>query len=412
MNLYQLFLGFGSLQGGIMAVLLLVSPSGAKLANRFMAALLFAMSFRLLQQLLVSAANFSAFEWWTLLIANLPFCWGPLLYLYAVALTRNSIRWTHSLHFVPYFLLCLGSTEHYFYDPKQQQLLIDYLWTFRGDAQLELQVGEFLSPFWRLWLKYRLNAHLFIFHWASYCYLVYRITKQHERLLKGHFSSLESMNLKWLRTLSLIGLVYLLVMLIFNRIPRLISDQEIATQGYPFLLLVLLIYAMAIAAMYQPSLVQRVLAAKASRDALIPPVIREPDDDDSENAERTEEKYQRSKISQKDAEHFKHRLMHIMEEKELYLDSELTLAELANESGLSTHQVSQVLNGQLGQNFFTFVNSYRVERAKSCLLAEDMSHLAIVDIAMEVGFKSKSSFYDAFKRSMDMTPTQYRKQAG
>lgn len=393
-----------------MAVLLLVSPSGAKLANRFMAALLFAMSLRLLQQLLVSAANLSELHWWTLLIANLPFCWGPMLYLYASTLSRNTVGWFQVVHFLPYILLCLGSSEYYFYEAQQQQLLVDYLWYYRGELGVEQQVGAFLSPFWQLWFKYRLNAHLFIFHFAFYCYLVFQQTKQHELLLKGHFSSLETMNLQWLRTLSLIGMVYLAVMLIFNRIPRLIFEQEIATQGYPYLMLVVLIYAMAIAAMYQPSLVQRVLAAKATRDALNPALLSdaEPAEKDTEPKEK---KYQRSKISQKDAEQFKHRLMHVMEDKELYLYSELTLAELANEAGLSTHQVSQVLNGQLGQNFFTFVNSYRVERAKSCLVDKEMSHLAIVDIAMEVGFKSKSSFYDAFKRSMDLTPSQYRKQA-
>ncbi|WP_299770510.1 helix-turn-helix transcriptional regulator [uncultured Pseudoteredinibacter sp.] len=409
MNIYHLFLGFGALQGGIMAVLLLVSPSGAKLANRFMAALLFAMGLRLLQQLQVSADYLNDLHWWTLLIANLPFCWGPLLFLYSAALTGNNLSKSHGLHFLPYLLLCVASVEYYFYEPQQQQLLVDYLWYFRGELEMEGRVSEFLSPFWQLWFKYRLNAHLFIFHFGFYCYLVFQQTRQHEQLMQGHFSSLESMNLKWLRTLSLVGMVYLIVMLSFNRLPRLIFESDIATQGYPFLFLVLLIYAMAISAMYQPSLVQRVLAARASRQALLPTPAQVLAAEDSTSA-NTEPKYQRSKISQQDAEQFKHRLMHVMEEKELYLDSELTLAELAKEADLSAHQVSQVLNGQLGQNFFTFVNSYRVEKAKSCLQDSSLSHLAIVDIAMEVGFKSKSSFYDAFKRSMDMTPSQYRKQ--
>lgn len=394
-----------------MAVLLLVSPSGAKLANRFMAALLFAISLRLMQQLLVSASNLSELHWWSLFIANLPFCWGPLLYLYASTLSRNTLAVGQYFHFSPYVLLCLSSSVYYFYDPYQQQLLADYLWYYRGETAVEQQVAEFLPPAWQLWFKYRLSAHLFILHFAFYCFLVYRKTQQHEHLLKGHYSSLESMNLKWLRGLSLVGLTYLLVMLTFNRVPRFILGQNIDTQGYPFVLMVVLIYAMAIAAMYQPSLVQRVLAAKASREAL-PPVVNKEDSDKTKQPANGSGsgKYQRSKISQKDAEHFKHRLMHVIEEKELYLDSELTLAELANEADLSTHQVSQVLNGQLEQNFFTFVNSYRVERAKVCLLADDMSHLAIVDIAMEVGFKSKSSFYDAFKKSIGMTPNQYRKQ--
>lgn len=62
MNIYHLFLGFGSLQGLILTVLLLINPSGAKLANRFMATLLFAMSLRLLQQLLLPTENLPAIQ--------------------------------------------------------------------------------------------------------------------------------------------------------------------------------------------------------------------------------------------------------------------------------------------------------------------------------------------------------------
>ena len=42
------------------------------------------------------------------------------------------------------------------------------------------------------------------------------------------------------------------------------------------------------------------------------------------------------------------------------------------------------------------------------LLDPETSAMPIVELALEVGFKSKSSFYDAFKRVTDMTPTQFK----
>ena len=64
---------------------------------------------------------------------------------------------------------------------------------------------------------------------------------------------------------------------------------------------------------------------------------------------------------------------------------------------------------QLNQKFFSFVNNYRIQRAKDMLAEPATSGMPIVELALEVGFKSKSSFYDAFKKVTDMTPTQFKR---
>src|SRR5210317_1879131 len=110
-----------------------------------------------------------------------------------------------------------------------------------------------------------------------------------------------------------------------------------------------------------------------------------------------------------DAQRFKMMLMAAMQEEELYLDCELTLPDLARKTGLTPHQVSQVINGQMNQNFFSFVNNYRIQLARKLLAEPDTREMPIVELALEVGFKSKSSFYDAFKKATRMTPTQFKK---
>ena len=98
-----------------------------------------------------------------------------------------------------------------------------------------------------------------------------------------------------------------------------------------------------------------------------------------------------------------------MQAEELYLNCDLTLPELAKSVDLTAHQVSQALNGQMNQNFFSFVNSYRIDQARDILLDPETASMPIVELAFEVGFKSKSSFYDAFKRATNMTPTQFKR---
>jgi len=96
-----------------------------------------------------------------------------------------------------------------------------------------------------------------------------------------------------------------------------------------------------------------------------------------------------------------------VEGDELYRDSDLTLARLANATGLNTHHLSEVLNQQSGQNFYQFVNGYRVNYV--CDQLKQDSESRILDIAMAAGFSSKSTFNSIFKQFKGITPTTYRK---
>jgi len=74
----------------------------------------------------------------------------------------------------------------------------------------------------------------------------------------------------------------------------------------------------------------------------------------------------------------------------------------------SPNYISQTLNESIGMNFFDYVNKYRVEMAKHQL---QHSSNTVLDIAMNVSFNAKSSFYTAFKKVAQQAPSQYRKSA-
>ncbi|MDX1629012.1 MAG: helix-turn-helix domain-containing protein, partial [Fulvivirga sp.] len=67
------------------------------------------------------------------------------------------------------------------------------------------------------------------------------------------------------------------------------------------------------------------------------------------------------------------------------------------------------INGSLKQNFYEYINSWRIAHAKR-LMASDDDQLTILEILYQSGFNSKSSFNAFFKKSEGLTPTQYRKK--
>ncbi|OBP16565.1 hypothetical protein A5320_03990 [Rheinheimera sp. SA_1] len=120
----------------------------------------------------------------------------------------------------------------------------------------------------------------------------------------------------------------------------------------------------------------------------------------------TEAKYQRSALNEQLSGNIVNKLHIAMTQDQLFLDAALSLPKLAKHIATSPSYISQTLNETIGVNFFDYVNSYRVEAAKIQLLNTDET---VLDIAMNVGFNAKSSFYTAFKKETQLTPSQYRK---
>ena len=95
--------------------------------------------------------------------------------------------------------------------------------------------------------------------------------------------------------------------------------------------------------------------------------------------------------------------------KKPYLDPELTLSQLAKDLSISRSQLSQLINDGIGENFYDFVNKYRVEQVKKLMIDPQVKNYNMLGIALEAGFKSKSTFNLIFKRFTGLTPTEYRK---
>jgi AraC-like DNA-binding protein len=92
----------------------------------------------------------------------------------------------------------------------------------------------------------------------------------------------------------------------------------------------------------------------------------------------------------------------------LYRNSELTLASLAEQVGVSVHHLSETLNQYAGKNFNLFINEYRVSEV--CQQLKQEKDRKLIDLALDAGFSSKSSFNAIFKKLTGKTPSLYRRQ--
>ena len=97
-----------------------------------------------------------------------------------------------------------------------------------------------------------------------------------------------------------------------------------------------------------------------------------------------------------------------MESAQPWKESELTLADLATRLNCARHKLSEVLNSQLRQTFYDFVNGYRVREVQRRIKAGDAQSLKMLALAMDAGFSSKSTFNEAFKKHTNQTPTAFR----
>ncbi len=120
-------------------------------------------------------------------------------------------------------------------------------------------------------------------------------------------------------------------------------------------------------------------------------------------------KYRSSGLGKAQAEEYVNRLNFYMDQEKPYLDTKLSLPELAQAIGISPNVLSQLINETMGKNFNDLVNHYRLEAFKVKLMDPSESHKTLLALALESGFQSKASFNRVFKNSEGMTPSSYKR---
>ncbi len=126
-------------------------------------------------------------------------------------------------------------------------------------------------------------------------------------------------------------------------------------------------------------------------------------------AKRRLKRYGSAKLTSEKSEAFLKVIVDLMEKENLFTDKDLNLSKLSEMTSIPSAFISQVINIKLKLNFYDFLNMYRIRYAEKIILSPEKAHFKVEAIGLEAGFRSKSSFFQAFKKFTGMTPSEFKK---
>lgn len=94
----------------------------------------------------------------------------------------------------------------------------------------------------------------------------------------------------------------------------------------------------------------------------------------------------------------------------IYCDEDMSIIKFAHNMGLSARKISEVINAELGCTFPELLSRTRIEKAQELLRAPENKKTKVLNIALDVGFRSKSNFNKEFKKITGHTPSEYRRK--
>ncbi len=120
-------------------------------------------------------------------------------------------------------------------------------------------------------------------------------------------------------------------------------------------------------------------------------------------------RYARSGLGKAESEQLFAAVNEYITKQESYLNPDLRLDELAKEMKVNRNHLSQSINVLAQKSFWSYINNFRIEEAKKRLRDPKFHHFTIEAIALDSGFNSISGFNTIFKKSVGMTPSDFKK---
>ncbi|MFC2134601.1 helix-turn-helix domain-containing protein [Bacteroidota bacterium] len=345
-------------QSALLVIFFLTNKRGDSTGNKIFAALLFTFMLSIGNSLTTTDALFKHFHSYRkilILIGQSAFLIAPLLYFYFKSIITNNFAFSKKdlLHAIPFGIgfVCFSILVYLVKDLH----LFGFFYRFIYSGGLLLQQLLYIG-------------------------IIIRLLKKHNLPLKNLFSKVTDTKLSWLRFF-LVGYI-----LIWNMKLQtfLIGNIHLYPGFCP----------------YRESLY--FLTMFLFFNTIIFLALTKSDISSGFR------KYNGSALSAEEKEIYKAKLTSVLETEKPYLDPELTLTTLSQKISISVRCLSMVINELFNKNFNDFINSYRIQESIRMLTDKSNGKKTMLEIAYSVGFNSKSSFYDAFKKHTGVTPKKYQ----
>lgn len=391
-NTYQIIHIIGSMQG-LFLFLLLVTRKENKLANKVLAFLIFLIMIHLATSFF-HTNNDAINDLMAIGRSDMfIFFYGPLIAFYTLFLTGFSekLKPGYFFHLSPAIVLLLI-------------LILSYI--YWGNP-IYLQIWEENNPYsLRLWYIIHSSALTHLFSYLIYGLIV---VNKYKKQLSSYFSQCGRIRLLWLQIL-LSSMIFISFFAIIQFLINSFHDPEGILQWIISITTVLLVFIMGYFTNRQPDILEdlkdmnQFLTETEERNDNVQEskVQKKPEIEDKKA------KYERNRLDEAEERINLNKLLQYVEEQKPYLEAELNMKQLSEGVEIPAHQLSMLLSIYLQQNFYTFINKYRLEEAKKRLAAADSKEHNILTIAFDTGFNSKATFNTVFKKFEGITPSEYR----
>ncbi|MEO4005255.1 helix-turn-helix domain-containing protein [Flavobacterium sp. CAU 1735] len=300
----------------------------------------------------------------------------PVFYLYVVFVCYSDfkLKRQHLLHLLPFFIINLILLPRFY----SVDIASKISFIQNRQSRVEFQLIHIL-------------IHVQI---ASYISAVFMVLRKSKKLYLENYAGKQINSYNWLFQFTLVLTIIYLVALLknilkFSDYPHLSDAIKIGLQLSQLFIICWYLFK----ALNNPGLFRNI----DTKLKLVEEIVSEEKNKEQEVQDEGAYKEELLKLKQ------------FMADEKPFLNPSLTIQDISKQIGIPVRDLSLLINHQLGQHFYDFVNTYRIESAMEILRDRSKSELTILEILYEVGFNSKSSFNTAFKKHTNCTPTFYRK---
>jgi AraC-like DNA-binding protein len=290
---------------------------------------------------------------------------NPAFYLYVRSLILGDFRlkWSQLFHLAPYIVF--ETIAYVVYKP--------------------FSLESFFHSGYSHWYSYLFTLVTLVsltFYNSTSAVLIY----EHRRNLFNEFSNIESgKKITWLYFIVIFYILYCLAVVITSSLTLFLGLDFLLPHTLNYSALLALVFILSFYGLHQKTI--SLYTEKEVRENHLSQTIHIPES---------------KRIS------IQSELVGYFNKEKPYLNPELSMTLLADHLKVPKHHLTEVMNADMGQNFFQFVNRYRVEAVKE-MLADAKNHFSVEAIGYECGFSSKSSFFTVFKNLTGKTPSEYKK---
>jgi len=376
-DLFKILFFAGAIQSILLAIGLGLRKENSS-ANKFLIAILVLFGFNLFKLFIDESGLYRSFPYLLYSDISVALLYGPLFFFYARALTGGK-KWSlkDMLHLIPFAVHFLLYLPVYFLDNETKIKAYEHY--------LANGFGRSYQPL----ITYGMKA----VQYFAYLVLCISIIKKYKEKIRDHLSNTYRTDLSWLLKLFYVNagfIGFLFLSLIFHSVRLFTMSHDFSRVSYLWDMVMILIFS--------------IMALKQS-PVFHPPEIRIEKDMPEEPQEN---KYGASRLEKETVDSVMKELLDFMEKEKPYLDPELTVTALGERMSFQRHIISQVINSGLNENFYSFINRYRIEEVKKMFSDPAFRNKNILEIAFLAGFNSKSHFNMSFKKLTGLTPKEYR----